>query len=151
MLGSPGKPRSHLRISDYVSLGAIAHHFPPAQIDAVLERTARSSKRHRQLPAQVVVYYVIALALYAEVSYREVLRCLLEGLRWFAPFAALVRITTKSGISQARQRLGAEPLRQLHDELVRPVATPHTQGSWYQRWKLVSTISTPACWRVSLN
>ena len=33
-------------------------------------------------PAQVIVYYVIALTLYMQVSYREVLRCLLEGVKW---------------------------------------------------------------------
>jgi hypothetical protein len=34
--------------------------------------------------------------------------------------------------------LGWEPLRQLHDELVRPVAKPETRGAWYRQWRLVS-------------
>ena len=38
--------------------------------------------RQRDLPAHVVVYYVIALALYMQSSYREVLRCLLDGIQW---------------------------------------------------------------------
>jgi hypothetical protein len=35
--------------------------------------------RWRQLPVRLVVYYVIALALYAQASCTEVLRCLMES------------------------------------------------------------------------
>jgi hypothetical protein len=84
-----------------------------------------------------MVYYVIALALYMSASTREVLRCLLKGLRWLWG-AEAVRVAGKGGISQARTRLGAEPLRRLHDQLVRPVATRTTRGAWYRRWRLVS-------------
>jgi hypothetical protein len=67
------------RITDYISLGVIAKAFPIAKVHAVLEATGTASIRQRDLPAHVVVYYVIALALYMQSSYREVLRCLLEG------------------------------------------------------------------------
>ena len=55
---------------------------PAAVIDGVLSETDRHSQRGRQLPARVVVYYVMALALYARSSYGEVMRYLLGGLRW---------------------------------------------------------------------
>jgi hypothetical protein len=126
------------RITDYVSLGVIAKTFPPAQILAILEATAKSSVRQRDLPAHVVVYYVIALALYMQSSYREVMRCLLEGIQWLRDPSAAIRVAGKSGISQARTRLGWEPLRQLHDEVVKPIALPATKGSWYGAWRLVS-------------
>jgi Transposase DDE domain/Insertion element 4 transposase N-terminal len=70
-------------------------------------------------------------------STREVLRCLLEGLRWLWG-AEAVRVAGKSGISQARTRLGAEPLRRLYEHVVRPVATRATRGAWYRPWRLVS-------------
>ena len=60
------------------------------------------------MPAHVVVYYVIALALYMQSSYREVLRCLLEGVQWLLDPSATVKVAGKSGISQARTRLGWE-------------------------------------------
>jgi hypothetical protein len=126
------------RITDYVSLGVIAKTFPPAQILAILEATAKSSVRQRDLPAHVVVYYVIALALYMQSSYREVMRCLLEGIQWLRDPSAAIRVAGKSGISQARTRLGWEPLRQLHDEVVKPIALPATKGAWYGAWRLVS-------------
>jgi hypothetical protein len=104
----------------------------------VLERTGRSSIRHRELPAHVVVYYVIALALFMQVSYREVLRCLVEGLQWMLGTGVDLNVASKSSISGARTRLGWEPMREIHDEIVRPIATAETRGAWYQHWRLVS-------------
>ena len=126
------------RITDYISLGVISKVFPDSAIGAVLSRTGKTSLRQRDLPAQVVVYYVIALALYMQSSYREVLRCLLEGVQWLRDPSAGVRVAGKSGISQARTRLGWEPLRQLHDEMVKPIAVRSTRGAWYRTWRLVS-------------
>lgn len=126
------------RITDYISLGVIAKTFPVMKIQAVLEATGRASMRQRDLPAHVVVYYVIALALYMQSSYREVLRCLLEGVQWLLDPSVRVKVAGKSGISQARTRLGWEPVRQLHDEVVKPIAVRATRGAWYRRWRLVS-------------
>jgi Insertion element 4 transposase N-terminal/Transposase DDE domain len=126
-----------IRLSDHISLGVIARAVPLDRVQQVLAETGKASERERDLPAYIMVYYVIALALYMSASTREVLRCLLEGLRWLWG-AEAVRIAGKSGISQARTRLGAEPLRRLHDQLVRPVATRATRGAWYRQWRLVS-------------
>jgi len=67
-----------------------------------------------------------------------VLRCLLEGLQWLMDPAVAPRVAGNSGISQARTRLGWEPLRRLHDELVKPIAVAATRGAWYRGWRLVS-------------
>lgn len=126
------------RITDYISLGVIAKTFPMSKIHAVLAATNRASIRERDLPAHVVVYYVIALALYMQSSYREVLRCLLEGVQWLLDPSATVKVAGKSGISQARTRLGWEPMRRLHDEVVKPIAVRATRGAWYRQWHLIS-------------
>ena len=129
---------SGTRITDYISLGVVAKVFPLTVVQSVLENTGKASIRQRELPAHVVIYYVIALALYMQSSYREVLRCLLEGIKWLMGPEAIVKVTGKSGISQARTRLGWEPIRQLHDEVVRPIAVESTKGAWYKNWRLVS-------------
>ncbi|MEP7306725.1 MAG: IS4 family transposase [Acidobacteriota bacterium] len=126
------------RLADYISVGVLAKTFPPARVNAILAATKKASVRQRELPAQVVVYYVMGLALYMQVSYREVLRCLVEGVQWLRGPAAAMRIPGKSGISQARTRLGAAPLQQLYDEVVEPIATPQTKGAWYRRWRVVT-------------
>jgi Insertion element 4 transposase N-terminal/Transposase DDE domain len=116
----------------------ITKTFPLTTVRSVLAASGKASLRHRDLPAHVVVYYVIALALYMQASYREVLRCLLEGLQWLLDPWAPHKVAGKSGISQARTRLGWEAMRQLHDTVVRPIAVPTTRGAWYRQWRLVS-------------
>jgi hypothetical protein len=126
------------RITDYISLGVVAKTFPLEKIRVSLAATGKESVRERDLPAHVVVYYVIALALYMQSSYREVLRCLLEGIQWLVEPGAGINVAGNSGISQARTRLGWEPVRQLHDDVVRPVAVAATKGAWYRAWRLIS-------------
>lgn len=129
---------SGTRLTDHISLGVVTKFIPKEVIDAVLEETGRQSQRQRRLPARVMVYYAIALAFYMEVSIGEVLRCLLEGLRWLSWPDGAVAVTGKSGISQARGRLGEAPLRALYRKLVVPQAVPETKGAWYRGWRLVS-------------
>lgn len=126
------------RITDYISLGVVAKFFPREKVDAVLERTGRTSVRERDLPAHVVVYYVIALALYMRSSYREVLRCLLEGVQWLLDPSASIKVAGKSGISQARSRLGSEPVKALYEAVVTPIAQAQTKGAWFRQWRLMS-------------
>jgi hypothetical protein len=126
-----------VRLSDHISLGVIARAVPPGRVRQVLAETGKASERERDLPAPVMVYYAIALALYMGSSTREVLRCLLEGLRWLWG-AEAVKVAGKSGISQARRRLGEAPLRRLYEDLVQPIATRASKGAWYRGWRLVS-------------
>ena len=126
------------RITDYISLGVITSAFPERAIRSALMESGKSSIRERDLPAHVVMYYVIAQALFMQVSQREVLRCLLEGVRWLFGAKVPIKVTGKSGISQARSRLGWEPVKQLHDDIVEPIAVKKTRGAWYKNWKVVS-------------
>jgi len=130
------------RITDFISLGVLTRSFPREKVHEILGRTGKESRRQRDLPAHVVVYYAIALALYFQVSCSEVLRCLLEGLRWLMGPTARIKVAGTSGISQARVRVGEEPLRILHDEMVVPVAVREegrvTKGAWYRGWRVVS-------------
>jgi Insertion element 4 transposase N-terminal/Transposase DDE domain len=137
MAGVPAGLPAGVRLSDHISLGVIARAIPPARVRQVLAETGKASERERDLPAAVMVYYAIALALYMGSSTREVLRCLLEGLRWLWG-ADAVRVAGKSGISQARSRLGEAPLRRLYEALVHPIATRASKGAWYRGWRLAS-------------
>jgi len=127
-----------VRVTDYISLGVVCRAIPRARVEAALAETGRASQRQRELPAHVVVYYVIATALFAQASYREVLPCLLDGLRWLMGAGEGPHVTGKSGISQARTRLGWEVMQRLHDGVAGPVAQPETRGAWYRKWRLVT-------------
>jgi len=115
------------------------------QVHAILEKTGRASERVRSLPAHVLVYYIIALGLFRPLGTQEVLRVLQEGLKDILGFrtkASPRRKTLKTAgapaISQARSRLGVEPLKQLYEQVVQPVATRETQGAYYRKWHLVA-------------
>lgn len=130
------------RISDHVTLGVLTTTVPAALIDAVLAETGRQSQRYRRLPARLVVYYVMALALYAQASYGEVLRCLVEGVRWLRLSGTNPALADKSAISRARTRLGPAPLKALFARIAAPFATPSTPGAWYGGRRLVSLDGT---------
>jgi len=130
------------RLSDYVSLGVLTTTIPAAVIDAVLAQTGRRSRRQRQLPARLVVYYVLALGLYAQASYGEVLRCLLEGVRWLRLGGMAVTLASKSAITRAPTRLGVAPLKELFQRIARPLAEPGTPGACYGPYRLVSLDGT---------
>ena len=134
------------RLSDYLSVGVIAQIFPLPAVRAALEECNRRSQRQRSLPAEVMVYYVIALSLFRSVSAREVLRCLVDGLRWMAS-SMPVRVSGKSSISRARTRLGTAPFQALSRAHVGVVAEPQTRGAWYRCLRLVafdgSTLDVP--------
>ena len=126
------------RITDHISLGVISRAFPPHRVRRILADTGKTSIRERDLPAHAVVYYVILLAFYMQSSCREVLRCLLEGLQWLVQPGPTIKVAGRSAISQARTRLGPEPLKRLYDEVVVPLATPATKCAWYHKWHLMS-------------
>jgi len=89
------------RITDYISLGVVTKTFPLDKIRLALVATGKESVRERDLPAHVVMYYVIALALYMQSSYREVLRCLLEGIQWLLKPSARIKV---AGVPASRRR-----------------------------------------------
>jgi hypothetical protein len=135
------------RLCEHVTLGVLARVVPVDLVDAVLRDTGRPSWRARHLLPRVVVYYVMALTLYAHASYDAVLRALVEGLRWLRWDGAAVDLACKSAITQARVRLGEAPLRELFRRVARPLAEPGTPGAWYRGRRLVSfdgtTIDVP--------
>jgi len=126
------------RLSDFISLGVLARTYNLEKVKSVVAACGKQDKRLRELPAHVMVYYAIALPLFSGVAYREVLRCLLDGIQWIFGSHIPFNVTGKSGISQARTRLGWEPLKRLYDEVVQPIAVEKTQGAWYKGLRLVS-------------
>jgi hypothetical protein len=138
----PGGPR----LSDYLSIGVLAQVYPIGAVRKALASCGRGSRRRRDLPAEAMMYYVVALGLFRSVSAREVLRCLMEGLRWVSSDATL-RVSGKSSISRARTRLGSAPFEALRAARVGPVADLATRGSWYRGRRLVafdgSTLNVP--------
>jgi hypothetical protein len=119
-------------------------HVPLAEVEAAIATHAKHGQRHRRLPPPLVVYYVIALSLYRPYATREVLRCLLDGLRTLADAHAQppCPVATKGPISRARTRLGAEVLATLCDRVLRPLAPPRLAGAWFHGYRVVAVDGT---------
>ena len=94
------------------------------------------------MPARVVVYYVLAMALFADGSYEEVMRALVEGLSWASGWRQVWEVPAKGSIFKARSRLGREPLELLFEAVARPLASETTRGAFDRRWWLMSVDGT---------
>jgi hypothetical protein len=130
-----------------MNIGVLTTRFPLDEIHESLRTTGKASQRLRDLPAHVMMYYVVALALYRSESSREVLRLLLAGLQAIVGLGVELEPAGKAAISRARSRLGMEPVKQLYEKMVAPVANAQTQGAFYRDWHLVAldgfTLETP--------
>ena len=135
------KPESERRLSDLVSVGVLTRTFPPALVDEVIAEVGRTQQRHRSLPARVMAYFAIGMALHSEGSYEDVLSLLTDGLAWAADEEP-VRLPSKSAIFQARARLGAEPLRGLFNRVAAPLSQPGAAGAWLAGRRLVAIDGT---------
>jgi len=125
-----------VRFTDVVSIGALAERVPLSTVREVVAAEGRSEKRVRLLPADVTALYVVAMWLFRDVSYWEVLNCLLAGLRWAG--LPLEAVASKGAITQARERLGWQAMRALYVRLAKPLAAPETKGAWYRSWRTVA-------------
>ena len=136
------KPATDQRLSDHISIGVLTRVFPSELVDAVVREAGRGERRRRLLPARVVVYYVLAMALFADASYEEVMRQLVEGLSWASGWQRVWEVPSKAAIFKARQRLGPEPLELLFGAAASPLAGRRTRGAFYRGLRLMSLDGT---------
>ena len=123
-------------------MGVLTRSFPPQVIDEVVAAGGRTEQRSRLLPARLVVYYVMALALFASDGYEEVMRRLVAGLAWTARWGGTWQVPSSPAISKARTRLGPAVLAALFDRVCVPVGTSDTVGVFYRSWRLVAVDGT---------
>jgi hypothetical protein len=136
------KPTSDQRLSDHISIGVLTRVFPPDLVDAVVAEAGRVERRQRLLPARVVVYYVLAMTLFADSSYEEVMRQLVEGLAWASDWQRTWDVPSRVAIAKARRRLGREPLELLFGAVASPLAGQATRGAFYRELRLMSIDGT---------
>lgn len=127
------------RLTDWVSLGVLASLVPRDAVDDAVRETGRGARRAGgKLPPHVVVYLVMALALFADEDYEEVAARLTGTLADWGCWDQSWEVPTSGGITQARQRLGAEPVAELLARVAVPVAEEDTQGAFLGPWRLMS-------------
>lgn len=126
------------RLTDSISLGVLADVLPRDLIEDVLDDTGRRERRSRRLPAHVMVRFCLAMCLFYDDDYEEVMRKLVGSLREMGSWRDAWMVPSTSAIAQARQRLGEAPLRALFDRVTVPVATRGTPGAWLGSRRLMA-------------
>jgi hypothetical protein len=118
-------------------LGVLARTVPRDLVDDVLAETSRKEKRSRLLPAHVVIYFVIAMAIFRD-GYEEIVRKLVHGLRFLRNWSDTWDVPTTGAISQARTRLGELPMKRLFERVAAPLAKPGTPSAWLRSWRVMA-------------
>lgn len=136
-MSNRGDSENGARLTDHLSIGVLTKTVPRFIVDEVLVETGRKEKRSRLLPAHVVVYFVMALALFRD-GYDEVMRHLVHGLRFARTWSQQWKVPTTGAMAQARARLGEAPMAELFSRIAQPLASPGTPGAWLRRWRLMA-------------
>ncbi len=127
------------RPTDLISLGVLASSVPRDAVDEAIAVTGKQARRSDgKLPPHVMVYFVMALALFADEDYEEVATLLTEALESWGCWDSGWQVPTSGGITQARKRLGSAPLRELFAQVAVPVAEELTRGAFLAGWRLMA-------------
>lgn len=130
-------------VPELSGLGLLTWVYPPGLVDRVVAACGRTEQRRRLLPARLVVYFVLGLALFSPAPYLEVLRHLIVGLRG-AGVGASWRVPAKSSLFRARDRLGSQPLRVLFATVAGPLADERTASGFWRGLRVTAVDGT--CW-----
>ena len=127
------------RLTDWISVGVLASSVPRDAVDEAVATTGKQAKRSDgRLPPHVMVYLAMALALFAEEDYEEVAARLTQTLTSWGCWDEQWAVPTSGGITQARQRLGYEPVKELFEQIAVPVAEQLTRGAFLGSWRLMA-------------
>jgi hypothetical protein len=123
---------------DAIGIGTLTRLVPRELADEVILSQGRKEQRKNKLPARVVVYSVMALALFYSDGYEEVMRKLADGLKYIGTWQREWEVPTASGLCHARQRLGPEVMRELYERVSVPCAMRSTKGGWLAGRRLMA-------------
>jgi hypothetical protein len=130
-------------LADQISLGVLAASVPRDAVDDAVAAAGRQARRRDgKLPPHVMVYFAMAMALFADEDYEEVAARLAGTLAGWGCWDQGWELPTSGGIAQARQRLGWEPLAELFAGVAVPVAGDLTEGAFLGRWRLMAIDGT---------
>lgn len=134
---SPMVGPKQLSLLDHLSLGAVMNTYSKEEIENVLNEIGSNSVRRRLIPAFLIFYLVVMQAFYNDVSVKENLRIILEGLR--RKFGnSKMKIAVGSAITKGKQRLGKKPFEMMFDRFVKPVGTMEHMGCHYRGLRVVA-------------
>ncbi|MCX5071554.1 IS4 family transposase [Streptomyces sp. NBC_00513] len=134
--GAVGAGRPVAR-QDQVSPGVLVAAVPRFKLDEAVEVCGVAERGGGKLPPHVTAYLTMALCLFAEDGAEEVAQKVTGSLSELGVWDAAWEPPTSSGITQARERLGRDVLRETFYRVAEPVAVGETRGAWLRQWRLM--------------
>lgn len=124
-------------ISHSFSVDVLARGGTSAKIDEALRRHGKLAQRHSPLRPTFVAWLILAMTLFREKSIPNVMAQLIAAARGKRP-AIPLKPVTDSAISQARARMGPEPMRGLFRSLAEEVR-PDGSFQGFRVWSVDGT------------
>ena len=125
-------------LTDAIGIGTLTRIVPRELVDEIVGSLGCREQRKSKLPARVMVYFVMALALFYGDGYEEVMRKLTAGLQHLGTWRRAWTMPSPGGLCQARQRLGPAVMRELFDRVAVPCALRSTAGAWLAGRRLMA-------------
>jgi hypothetical protein len=124
------------RLADYLAVGYLALNCSLGEVKEALVKCGVHTRLRRDMPREVLVYFVMAMCLYPRVAYEEVFRLVIEGLRRIYGDQVRDAQVSKAAISQGRARLGWQVMRELFAR--QAAQRPRTAGGDYAGYRVMS-------------
>lgn len=124
------------RLADHLAVGYLALNCSLGQVKEALVKCGVQTRLRRDMPREVLVYFVMAMCLYPRVAYEEVFRLVIEGLRRIYGDQVRDAQVSKAAISQGRTRLGWQVMRELFAR--QAAQRPRTAGGDYAGYRVMS-------------
>ncbi|WP_335978331.1 transposase domain-containing protein [Streptomyces sp. CA2R106] len=131
-----------IALPDRLALRMLVRTFRPELMDRLVDRAERRERRRRLLPAQLMMYFALAMWLFGTSSYEEVLAKLTGGLPEL--FDDVGNVATAAAIARARMRLGVEPLKGLCAHVAASAAQPGAERVFVLESVAMEAPDTPA-------
>ncbi len=107
----------------------------PELITQALEATGRVNRHRCKLSNEVMLWVVLAMGLFTNLSIRQVFKRA-RRMRREEPSPL------RSSLCMGRKRVGVEPVKYLHEHVVKPLATPDMPGGFWRGLRPVGIDST---------
>src|ERR1700716_2898776 len=105
-VGQQVKVDRQVRLPALIGVGVLTAGFPPGLVDLAIDEWDAREERVRMLPARLMAYYAMALAVHFDSGYGEVWNKLPSGLSWAKRYRQRVEVgvaPSTAAMTKARQ------------------------------------------------
>ena len=132
---------SESKLCQHLRVQILEQCYPRELVSSLLTSCHAWEQRERKLTQLVIVYDIMALALFRQCNVTEVFAHLSRGLRWLWPDDT-ISLPTGGALTARRQSLGSIVLRRLFRQCCRTLASEATKGAFALGLRLMAVDGT---------